>query len=62
MAGLNGSGTKVVISQHPGRARLLSLDRELYKWGHFIENFFCELKEFKRIAVRADKKDQSFAA
>ena len=29
---------------------------------HLIENFFCKLKEFKRIAMRADKTDQSFAA
>ena len=27
-----------------------------------IENFFCKLKEFKRIALRADKTDQSFEA
>ena len=27
-----------------------------------IENFFGRLKEFKRIAMRADKTDQSFAA
>jgi hypothetical protein len=25
-----------------------------------IENFFCKLKEFKRIALRACKTDQSF--
>ena len=35
---------------------------EIYKWRHLIENFFCKLKEFKRIAMRADKADQSFAA
>ena len=29
---------------------------------HLIENFFCKLKEFKRIAIRRDKTDQSFAA
>src|SRR3954454_7588330 len=34
----------------------------MYKWRHLIENFFCKLKEFKRIALRADKTDQSFAA
>jgi transposase len=28
---------------------------------HLIENFFGKLKEFKRIAMRADKNDQSFA-
>jgi hypothetical protein len=30
--------------------------------GHLIDNFFCKLKEFKRVAMRADKTDQSFAA
>ena len=29
---------------------------------HLIKNFFCKLKEFKRIAMRADKTDLSFAA
>jgi len=29
---------------------------------HLIENFFCKLKEFKRIAMRADKTNQSFKA
>ncbi|MDB5516253.1 MAG: putative transposase, partial [Tardiphaga sp.] len=35
---------------------------EMYKWRHLIENFFCKLKDFKRIAMRCDKTDQSFAA
>jgi transposase len=62
IADLNERGAKIVISQHPRRAQPLKLDRELYKWRHLIENFFCKLKEFKRIAMRADKTDQSFAA
>ena len=62
IADLNARGAQIVISQHPRRARPLPLDRELYKWRHLIENFFCKLKEFKRIAMRADKTDQSFAA
>ena len=32
----------------------------MYKGRHLIENFFCRLKEFKRIARRAGKTDQSF--
>ena len=32
------------------------------KGRHLIENFFYKLKEFKRITLRADKTDQSFAA
>jgi transposase len=62
LADLNDRGAKIVISQHPRRAQPLPLDKEMYKWRHLIENFFCKLKEFKRIAMRADKTDQSFAA
>ena len=59
---LNQRGAKVVISQHPGRAQKLKIDAEMYKWRHLIENFFCKLKEFKRVAMRACKTDQSFSA
>jgi transposase len=62
IADLNARGAKVVISQHPRRAKSVPLDRDIYKWRHLIENFFCKLKEFKRIAMRADKTDQSYAA
>src|SRR6185312_15990087 len=62
IAELNGRGAKIVISQHPRRAIPLPLDAEMYKWRHLAENFFCKLKEFKRIAMRADKTDQSFKA
>jgi transposase len=51
-----------VISQHPCRTKPRDIDTEMYKWRHLIENYFCKLKEFKRIAMRADKTDQSFAA
>jgi len=62
IADLDARGAKVVIAQHPRRIPPLVIDREMYKWRHLIENFFCKLKEFKRIAMRADKTDQSFAA
>ena len=47
VAELNERGARIVISQHPGRAQKLKIDRELYKWRHLIENFFCKLKEFQ---------------
>jgi transposase len=62
IAELDERGAKAVISQHPRRARPLPIDAEMYQWRHLIENFFCKLKEFKRIAMRADKTDQSFTA
>ena len=63
IANLNerGAEDRDLCSTHGGRLPL-RLDTELYKWRHLIENFFCKLKEFKRIAMRADKTDQSFAA
>jgi transposase len=62
IADLDERGAKVVISQHPRRTRPIPIDDEMYKWRHLIENFFCKLKEFKRIAMRSDKTDQSFKA
>jgi transposase len=62
IADLNDRGAKIVISQHPRRAIPIPLDAEIYKWRHLIENFFCKLKEFKRIAMRACKSDRSFEA
>jgi len=62
LAALNARGAKIVVSQHPRRSQPLKIDLEIYKWRHLIENFFCRLKEFKRIAMRADKTDQNFAA
>ena len=59
---LNQRGAKVVISQSTTRALKLKIDEEMYKWRHLIENFFSKLKEFKRIAMRACKTDQSFSA
>ena len=59
---LGQRGAKVVISQRPKRISPLDIDLEMYKWRHLIENFFCKLKEFKRIAMRASKTDQSFQA
>jgi transposase len=55
VAELNKRGVRIVISQHPGRARKLKIDTAIYTWRHLIENFFCKLKEFKRIATRACK-------
>jgi len=59
---MNERGAKIVISQHPRRSKPLRIDADLYKWRHLIENFFCKLKEFKRIAMRSEKTDRSFSA
>ena len=55
-------GASIVIPQRKNRIEKRPIDREIYKWRHLIENFFAKLKEFKRIAMRSDKTDQSFSA
>ena len=62
IAELNQRGAKIVISQEVNRTATLDTDREVYKWRHLIENFFCKLKEFKRMAMRSCKTDTSFEA
>ena len=62
VADMNARRAKIVISQHPRRSQPLDIDKEIYKWRHLIENFFGKIKEFKRIAMRSDKTDQSFTA
>ena len=59
---LNERGAEAVISQMPRRKRPLDIDRDIYEWRHLIENLFCKPKEFKRVAMRSDKTDTSFAA
>ena len=62
IAEMTERGAVICISQHPRRAAPLTIEPELYKSRHLIENFFCKLKEFKRIAMRAEKTDTSFRA
>ena len=62
VAELNKRGVKIAISQRPKRHTPLDIDLDVYKWRHLIENFFCRLKEFKRVAMRSDKTDTSFEA
>ena len=59
---LLAQGCQVVIAQKSNRKSPISIDIEVYKWRHLIENYFCKLKEFKRIAMRSDKTDDSFRA
>jgi len=59
---LDERGAKVCVSQMPWRKQPRDIDRDVYKWRHLIENFFCKLKKLKRVAMRNDKTDESFAA
>jgi len=59
---LESRGSKAVIPPKRSRLNQREYDKHMYKWRHLIENFFCRLKDFKKIAMRAEKTDESFAA
>jgi transposase len=62
IAGLNQRGVKIAISRKVNGTAPPDIDREVYKWRHLIENFFCKLKKFKRVAMRNCKTNTGFAA
>ena len=61
-AELQGRGVAVVISPRANRVDEIDYDSEMYKWRHLVENFFCKLKHFRRLAMRFEKTDASYAA
>ena len=61
-ADLDDRGAAAVIPPKANRITSIPGDFEMYKWRHLVENFFCKIKEFRRIATRYDKTDTSFSA
>jgi transposase len=59
---LNERGASAVIPPKANRTQSIRCDFHMDRWRHLVENFFCSLKAFRRIATRYDKTDQSFAA
>ena len=59
LADLAARGATAVISRHPRRAKPPIIDAGMVKWRHLIENFFRKLKDFQRIAMRADRQSEA---
>ena len=53
---------QAVIPPKADRKAAMRCDFAMYRWRHLVENFFCDLKQNRRIATRYDKTDTSFAA
>ena len=58
---LDERGATAVIPPKANRSRPIPCDFAMYRWRHLVENFFCDLKQFRRVATRYDKTDQSFS-
>ncbi len=59
---LKKGGTKPVIPNKRNRKQPFSFSKKAYKDRHLIENAFCHLKDFRRIATRYDRLAVNFAA
>jgi len=59
---LQDRGTKPVIPNTSKRKLPFSFDKQSYKQRHLIENAFCRLKDFRRIATRYDRLARNFLA
>ena len=59
---LTSAGIEAVIPPQCNRRFPAAFDRHTYKWRHLIENFFGKLKEYRGIAMRCCKTDESFSA
>ena len=59
---LEERGTKAVVPNKCNRKQLFSFDKKSYKQRHRIENAFCRLKDFRRIATRYDRLARNFLA
>jgi transposase len=59
---LEDRGTKAVVPNKSNRKQPFSFDKKSYKQRHRIENAFCRLKDFRRIATRYDRLARNFLA
>jgi transposase len=59
---LEQRSTKAVIPNKSNRKQPFSFDKQSYKQRHRIENAFCRLKDFRRIATRYDRLARNFLA
>ena len=53
-------GSRPVIPGKANRKRKIPLDKARYKSRHLVENAFCRLKDFRRVATRYDKLARNF--
>ena len=59
---LKDRGIKAVVPNKSNRKQPFSFDKKSYKQRHRIENAFCRLKDFRRIATRYDRLARNFLA
>lgn len=57
---LRGAGATPVIPGRRNRKKTIQYDKRRYRDRHRVENAFCRLKDFRRVATRYDKLAANF--
>ncbi len=59
---LSERGTRPVIPNRSNRKRPFPFSKKWYRKRHRVENAFCRLKDFRRVATRYDRLSRNFLA
>jgi len=59
---LRQAGTVPVIPGRSNRKRQIVYDKTRYRERHRVENAFCRIKDFRRVATRYDKLAANFVS
>lgn len=57
---IEAKGMTVVIPSNASRTIRRVIDSHTYKERHLVENFFCKIKRYRRVATRYDKHAANF--
>ena len=60
VAAVELKGMSAVIPSKSNRKEKRDIDGHTYKERHLVENFFCKLKRFRRVATRYEKNAANF--
>jgi len=60
IAAAEAKGMNAVIPPKSNRKNPRAIDFHIYKERHLIENFFCKLKQYRRVATRYEKTATNF--
>jgi len=55
IAAVEAKGMNAVIPSSAARSQKRPIDTHIYKERHLVENFFCKIKRYRRIATRYEK-------
>jgi transposase len=60
IAAIEQKGMKPIIPSTRSRTLQRSIDRHVYQERHLVENFFCKIKRYRRVATRFEKTAANF--